>query len=271
MHGEEKVWNRELAANQSDTWHVMGHTKRAPCVDLISLKPWRQWKLLGFGSKIRPAVEQQNQISELSDCMTLTPCFPNSHSLFLPIHTRRAPKRKVKLLPWLSLFLSSQEFFLEQVLDGTLISLRLVQWWERLVEFGVPLPFIFLIFLPSLPDPNLAWYRLQNKDWSSNGRMRNKQQAHSNLAELDLIAPCFVCFFMLHLFHYRKSCLYMYFENALFGNGWFCLGGKIKWLPPKSDRRISNVWRIIESTWTSPIIWSTSTTDMRSISWSPRL
>ena len=152
--------------------------------------------------------------------MTLTPCFPNSHSLFLPIQTQRAPKRKVKFLPWLSLFLSSQEFFLEQVLDGTLISLRLVQWWERLVEFGVPLPFIFLIFLPSLPDPNLAWYRLQNKDWSSNGRMRNKQQAHSNLAELDLIAPCFVCFFMLHLFHYRKSCLYMYFENALFGNGW---------------------------------------------------
>ena len=74
-------------------------------------------------SKICPAFEQKNQISELSDCMTLTPCFPNWHSLFSTIQTQLAPKRGVKLLPWPSLFLFSQEFFSEQVLDGTWVSL----------------------------------------------------------------------------------------------------------------------------------------------------
>ena len=78
--------------------------KRAPCVDnLISLnepcKSHLQFladarivETAGFRlSKICPAFEQNNQISELSDCMTLTSCFPTWHSLFSTIQTQLAP------------------------------------------------------------------------------------------------------------------------------------------------------------------------------------
>ena len=49
--------------------------------------------------------------------------------------------------------------------------------------------------------------------------MRNKHQVHSDLAELDLVVPCFVFFHAFASLSNRKSCLHMCFENALFGDG----------------------------------------------------
>ena len=136
----------------------------------------------------------------------------------------------MKLLPWLSLFLSSQEFFLEQVFG----------WYFDFAAIGAVVGAtcgiwcaitIHLLDLPSKPTRSKTWLGTdsRNKDWSSNGRMRNKQQAHSNLAELDLIAPLLCVFFHVAFVSLpEKLFVHVLPKMHCLGMDGFCLGGKIK-------------------------------------------